>query len=50
MKYAFVFLSIIAVWVAVIFLASISQLNGMFLVIMALFMSMALYFIGFRKR
>jgi hypothetical protein len=50
MKYAFVFLSIVAVWFAAVMLAYVSELNGMFLAITALVMTMALYYIGFKKR
>jgi hypothetical protein len=50
MKYGFVFISIIAVWVGVLVLASVTELNGTFLGYVALFMTVALFIIGFGRR
>jgi hypothetical protein len=49
MRYAFVFLSIFAVWFSVILLAIESDVNGLFLALVALFMTLSLFLIGFQR-
>lgn len=50
MRYAFVTVSIIAVWAASIALALWTTVNTLFLVTLALVMTVVLFFIGFGKR
>lgn len=49
MRYAFVFLSIVVIWLAVVLLAARTTVGGLFLVAVALGLSAALFLIGFRK-
>jgi hypothetical protein len=50
MKYGFVFIAILAVWGGVLALAAATELNGTFLGCVALFMTLALFIIGFGRR
>jgi hypothetical protein len=50
MKYGFVSIAIIAVWIGTLALAIETQLNGTFLGCVALFMTLALFLIGFGRR
>jgi hypothetical protein len=49
MRYAFVFLSILAIWIAGILLALETKIEGMFLAGIILVMTVALFLIGFRR-
>lgn len=50
MKYAFVTLAILAIWIGVILLAIFNAGVGMFLPIFAMVMTMILFVIGFGKK
>lgn len=50
MKYAFVVVAILAVWVGTIFLAVCNPGIGMFLPIFAMVMTVILFLIGFGKK
>ncbi|MCL2280687.1 hypothetical protein FWC31_02270 [Candidatus Saccharibacteria bacterium] len=50
MKYGFVFVAILAVWIGVLILASVTVLDGTFLGCVAMFMTLALFIIGFGRR
>lgn len=50
MKYAFVVLTVLAVWLGVILIALHSSEVGIFLPLFALVMTVALFLIGFRKK
>ncbi|MDR1032941.1 MAG: hypothetical protein LBL84_02935 [Candidatus Nomurabacteria bacterium] len=50
MKYAFVTLSIVAVWLAVILVVLALDTKGVFLPLTALIMTVALFMIGFVRR
>jgi hypothetical protein len=49
MRYAFVFLSILAIWVALLLLAGETKINGLFLAVVVLFMTVILFLIGFQR-
>lgn len=49
MRYAFVFLSIVAMWVALILLALETKIDGLFLGGTVIAMTVALFLIGFRR-
>lgn len=49
MRYAFVFLSILAMWVALIMLALETKINGLFLAFIVLAMTISLFVIGFNR-
>lgn len=49
MRYAFVFLSIFAMWVALILLALETNINGLFLALIVLIMTIVLFIIGFNR-
>jgi len=49
MRYAFVFLSIVAIWVALILLALETKINGLFLAVIVLAMTVVLFLIGFHR-
>ncbi|MCL2038087.1 hypothetical protein FWG95_03775 [Candidatus Saccharibacteria bacterium] len=50
MKYGFVFIAIVAVWIGILMLAAGTSLDGTFLGCVALFMTLALFIIGFGRR
>jgi hypothetical protein len=50
MKYAFVTLSILAVWVATVLIVWALNMKGVFLPLTALVMTVALFVIGFVKK
>lgn len=50
MKYAFVSLSIIAIWIAIILIVIFLDYNEITLPIVALLMTLVLFFIGFRSK
>ena len=47
MKYVFVSLSIVAVWIALILIISLLEINGIILPLIALVMTVILYEVGF---
>lgn len=49
MRYAFVFLSILAMWVALILLALETKIGGLFLAAIVLSMTVVLFLIGFQR-
>jgi len=50
MKYAFVTLSILAIWISVILIVVFLNYEGTLLPILALFMTVALFLIGFGSK
>lgn len=50
MRYAFVTLSILVIWIAVITLALWTTVSTIFLILLALIMTVVLFFIGFGRR
>ncbi len=48
MRYAFVFVSIVAIWLAMLLLVNTS-IDPLFLYICVLVLTLVLYFIGFRR-
>ena|GEM_PF-1967416 len=49
MRYAFVFLSIVAMWVGLLAIAASGQVDTTILFLVATFMTLALFVIGFRR-
>lgn len=49
MRYAFVFVSILMIWVAILLMATLHQMNATVLGIIAVVMTLVLFVIGFRK-
>ncbi len=50
MKYAFVSISIIAIWVAIILIVLALEQEGIMLPLVALFMTIILFYIGFGEK
>ena len=49
MRYAFVFVSIVAIWLALILLALNTKVNGLFLASIVLVLTVTLFLIGFKR-
>jgi hypothetical protein len=49
MRYAFVFSSIVAIWVATLLLAGQTKVDALFLAMLALVMTVVLFLIGFQR-
>jgi len=49
MRYAFVFLSILGMWIALLLLALETKINGLFLACIVLLMTVILFLIGFQR-
>ena len=49
MRYAFVFASIVAIWLALILLALNTKVNGLFLASIVLVLTVTLFLIGFKR-
>ena len=50
MRYAFVSLSIIAIWIAVILIITLLNIEGIMLPLVALFMTVIMFEIGFGEK
>jgi hypothetical protein len=49
MRYAFVFISIVAIWAATILLALQTDIDGLFLACLVLMMTVVLFLVGFQR-
>jgi hypothetical protein len=49
MRYAFVFVSILAIWFAMLLLASKTDIDGLYLAVLVIVMTVILFLIGFQR-